>query len=116
MQRPDGRTMLKGGLPSLAGVAGLPYNRPKLRITEVRPAEVRAHGRQLHVHIYTDQGITGQGEIMDAAQGNVPLSRLFVRILIGKTRWTSRRPSNALACRAYSPGRKPASMRQRSAE
>lgn len=76
--------MLKGGLPSLAGVAGLPYNRPKLRITEVRPAEVRAHGRQLHVHIYTDQDITGQGEIMDAAQGNVPLSRLFARILIGQ--------------------------------
>jgi len=96
MQRTDRRTLLKGGLLSIAGMAGLPslsaaveeattpYNRPKLKITEVRTAEVRVHGYQVHVHIHTDQGIIGQGECTDAAQGNVPLIRSFARMLIGQ--------------------------------
>jgi len=70
---------------AFAGMAGLPslraaveqatseYRRPKLRITDVRTAEVRVHGYQVHVRIYTDQGIVGQGESTDAASGNVPI-------------------------------------------
>jgi hypothetical protein len=75
------------GLPSLsegAQEALSPYRRPKLKITEIRTAEVRVHGYQVHVRIYTDQGIVGQGESTDAAQGNVPLIRSFGRLLIGQ--------------------------------
>jgi len=96
MQKSDRRTWLKGGLLSIAGMAGLPslaeavqaastpYNRPKLKITGVRTAEVAVHGYQVHVRIYTDQGIIGQGETTDAAQGNVPLIRSFGRMLMGQ--------------------------------
>jgi galactonate dehydratase len=75
------------GLPSLRAAvegASTPYNRPKLKITEIRTAEVRVHGYQVHVRVYTDQGIVGQGETTDAAQGNVPLIQSFARLLIGQ--------------------------------
>ena len=90
------RTLLKGGFFSVGGIAALPtlraaveaastpYNRPKLKITEIRTAEARVHGYQVHVRIYTDQGIVGQGESTDAAQGNVPLIHSFGRLLIGQ--------------------------------
>lgn len=74
-------------LPSLAAAvqeSSSPYRRPKLKITEIRTAEVRVHGYQVHVRVYTDQGIIGQGESTDAAQGNVPLIRSFARMLIGQ--------------------------------
>ena len=83
MRDPDRRTLLKGGLLSIAGIAGLPslsaavqkastpYNRPKLKITDVRTAEVRVHGYQVHVRVYTDHGIVVQGECTDAAMGSV---------------------------------------------
>lgn len=88
--------MLKSGLLSIAGIAGRPslraavdqaanqYRRPKLKITDIRTAEVRVHGYQVHVRVYTDQGIVGQGESTDAASGNVPLIRSFARLLIGQ--------------------------------
>jgi galactonate dehydratase len=75
------------GLPSISSAAqeaAPPYRRPKLRITEVRTAEVRVHGYQVHVRIYTDQGIIGQGETTDASEGNVPLIRSFSRMLVGQ--------------------------------
>jgi galactonate dehydratase len=75
------------GLRSIAAAAQAAtpeYRRPKLKITEIRTAEVRVHGYQVHVRIYTDQGIVGQGESTDAAQGNVPLIRSFGRILVGQ--------------------------------
>ena len=96
MPEPDRRTLLKRGLLSIAGLAGLPslsaavqtastpYNRPKLKITEIRTAEVRVHGYQVHVRVYTDQGVVGQGETTDAAMGNVPLVRSFARLLVGQ--------------------------------
>jgi len=96
MERPNRRSLLQGGLFSIAGMAGLPplraaveqaaneYRRPKLKITDVRTAEVRVHGYQVHVRVYTDQGIIGQGESTDAAAGNVPLIRSFGRMLIGQ--------------------------------
>lgn len=58
--------------------------RPKLKITDVRTAEVRGHGYQVHVRIYTDQGIYGHGEGTDSAQGAVPLIRSFRRMLVGQ--------------------------------
>ena len=96
MQRPDRRSLLKGGLLSIVGLAGrpsllaaveqatTPYNRPKLKITDIRTAEVRVHGYQVQVRVYTDQGIIGQGESTDAATGNVPLIKSFARMLIGQ--------------------------------
>ena len=96
MPEPGRRTLLKNGLLSLAGVAGLPslstavqtsstpYNRPKLKITDIRTAEVRVHGYQVHVRVYTDQGLFGQGESTDAAMGSVPLIRSFARLLVGQ--------------------------------
>jgi galactonate dehydratase len=96
MERHSRRTILKSSMLPLAGMLGLPsiseavqaasspYRRPKLKITDVRTAEVRVHGYQVHVRVYTDQGIVGQGESTDAAQGNVPLIRQFSRMLIGQ--------------------------------
>jgi galactonate dehydratase len=83
------RTILRGALalPSLSAAvqaAASPYRRPKLKITEIRTAEVRVHGYQAHVRIYTDQGIVGQGEATDAAQGAVPLIHSFRRLLVGQ--------------------------------
>lgn len=74
-------------LPSLARAiqeTASPYRRPKLRITDVRTAQVMGHGLQLHVRIYTDQGIYGHGEGTDAVQGGAPLVRMFRRFLIGQ--------------------------------
>ena len=71
------RSMLKGAalsalgsisafsLPALAQAVEInssPYRRPKLKITDVRTAQVMVHGPQTHIRIYTDQGIYGQGE------------------------------------------------------
>jgi galactonate dehydratase len=87
---------MKCSLMPIAGMLGFPsisealqnadtsYRRPKLKITEIRTAEVRVHGYQVHVRVYTDQGIIGQGESTDAAQGNVPLIRSFARLLVGQ--------------------------------
>jgi len=96
MKHLNRRSLIKSSLMPLAGMLGLPsiseaaqaasseYRRPKLRITEVRTAEVRVHGYQVHVRIYTDQGIIGQGETTDSAVGNVPLIQSFSRMLIGQ--------------------------------
>jgi galactonate dehydratase len=96
MQRPNRRNLLKGALLPIAGIAGLPplraaveqaaseYRRPKLKITDIRTAEVRVHGYQVHVRVYTDQGVVGQGESTDAATGNVPIIHSFARMLIGQ--------------------------------
>ena len=58
--------------------------RPKLKITDVRTAQVMVHGPQTHVRIYTDQGIYGQGEATDAAVGAASLIRGWRRMLIGQ--------------------------------
>lgn len=96
MKQPNRRALLKGGLLSFAGMADLPslraaveqaaneYRRPKLRITDIRTAEVRVHGYQVHVRVYTDQGIVGHGESTDAATGNVPIIRSFAQMLMGR--------------------------------
>ena len=58
--------------------------RPKLKITDIRTAEVTVHGLQTHVRVYTDQGLIGQGEATDAANGTVGLMRMFRRFIIGQ--------------------------------
>jgi len=61
-----------------------PYQRPRLKITDVRTAQVNVHGPQTHVRVYTDQGIYGQGESTDAAVATAPLIRSWRRFLIGR--------------------------------
>src|SRR5919197_1779668 len=96
MKNPSRRSILKSSVLPLAGMVGLPslseaaqtasspYRRPKLKITDIRTAEVRVHGYQVHVRVYTDQGIIGQGECTDAASGSVPIIRSFAPFLVGQ--------------------------------
>jgi len=73
--------------PSLTAAvqnATSPFRRPRLKITDVRTAEVVAHGYQLHVRVYTDGGVIGQGEGTDAVQGGVGLIGMFRRFLVGQ--------------------------------
>lgn len=78
------------GALSLSGLAAAmqqntsPHGRPKLKITDIRTAYVTVHGPQLHVRIYTDQGLIGQGEATDAALGGAAIIAGFRRILIGQ--------------------------------
>lgn len=90
------RTMLKNAALPIAGAFALPalaaavqesstpYQRPKLKITDVRTAQVRVHGLQTHIRVYTDKGIYGQGESTDAAVGTVSLVNQFRRFLVGQ--------------------------------
>ncbi len=61
-----------------------PYQRPKVKITDIKTAEVRVHGHQTHVRVYTDAGLIGHGEATDAAVGTAALVRSFKPMLIGK--------------------------------
>src|SRR3954469_18484126 len=96
MMKLSRRKMLKNAALPIAGTFALPtlaaavqkvstpYQRPKLKITDVRTAQVRVHGYQVHVRVYTDQGLYGQGESTDAAMGSVPIMRSFSRLLVGQ--------------------------------
>ncbi len=92
------RSLLKGAaLPALGSVSAFslpaladaiqtnstPYQRIKIKITDVRTAQVLVHGPQTHVRIYTDQGIYGQGECTDAAVGAASLIHGWRRMLVG---------------------------------
>jgi len=91
------RSLLKGvaslpvagtfALPSLAAAvqtSSTLQQRPRLKITDVRTAQVNVHGPQTHVRIYTDQGIYGQGESTDAAVGTTSLVHNWRRMLVGQ--------------------------------
>src|ERR1700688_2132786 len=84
------RTLLQTGAFALTSLSKAiqaqtkTYQRPKLKITDVRTAMVAVHGPQAHVRIYTDQGLIGQGESTDAAVGTPALIRSFRRFLVGR--------------------------------
>lgn len=61
-----------------------PYQRPRLKITDIRTAELQAMGYQVHVRVYTDQGIWGEGEATDATHATVRLLNVFKQSLIGQ--------------------------------
>lgn len=98
MNRYTRRSMLKGAaaalptagifaLPSLARAIqdnSTPQQRPKVKITDIRTAQVLVHGPQTHVRVYTDSGLYGQGESTDAAVGTASLVHGFRRMLIGQ--------------------------------
>jgi galactonate dehydratase len=73
-----------GALAQAVQTNSSPYQRPKLRITDVRTAQVSVHGPQTHIRIYTDQGLIGQGESTDAAVGTASLVRSWRRMLVGQ--------------------------------
>ena len=80
-------TLSTFSLPALARAVetnSSPFQRPKLKITDVRTAQVSVHGPQTHIRVYTDQGIYGQGESTDAAIGTASLIRSWRRMLIGR--------------------------------
>ena len=87
---PTRRTFLQSGAFALTSLshavqaATSSYQRPKLKITDVRTAMVQVHGPQAHIRIYTDQGLIGQGESTDAAVGTPALIQSFSRFLIGR--------------------------------
>ena len=57
-----------------------PSRRPKLKITDVRTAFVGT----LHVRIYSDQGLIGEGEGADAISGGAAIIKGFRYALIGE--------------------------------
>ena len=71
------RSFLQAAGATMAGLFGLPklsealqqttspYQRPKLKITDIKTAFLQG----FHVRIYTDQGLTGDGEAVDAIGG-----------------------------------------------
>ena len=74
-------------LPKLAAAiqaSSTPYQRIKIKITDVRTAQVRVHGPQTHIRVYSDQGIYGQGECTDAAVGASSLIHGWRRFLVGQ--------------------------------
>jgi galactonate dehydratase len=80
-------TLSAFSLPALAAAIetnSSPYRRPKLKITDIRTAQVLVHGPQTHIRIYTDQGIYGQGESTDASIGTASLIHSWRRMLIGR--------------------------------
>ena len=75
------------GLPTLSRAvqqAASPYRRPKLKITDIRTAYVMVHGPQLHIRVYTDQGLVGQGEATDAAVGGAAIIASWRQFLVGQ--------------------------------
>jgi len=68
------------GLSAAVQTASPPSRRPKLKITDVRTAFVRA----LHVRIYTDQGLVGDGEGVDAVSGGASIVAGFRYALVGQ--------------------------------
>ncbi len=68
------------GLSAAVQTASTPYQRPRLKITDVKTANLQG----LHVRIYTDQGIFGNGEAVDAISGAAGIVQGFRPFLMGQ--------------------------------
>ena len=92
MTQPNRRSFLQGagvaatslfslsGLSAAVQTATTPFQRPKLKITDVRTAFVQG----MHVRIYTDQGLIGEGEAVDAVSGGAQIVAGFRGSLMGQ--------------------------------
>src|ERR1035437_6261731 len=75
------------GVLSLRGLSAAvqqttsPYKRPTLKITDVKTANIQG----FHVRIFTDQGLFGDGEGVDAASGGAGIVAQFRNSLIGQS-------------------------------
>jgi len=68
------------GLASAIQNASSPYQRPRLKITDVKTAFTQG----MHVRIYTDQGLVGDGEAVDAVSGGAGIVAGFRPMLMGQ--------------------------------
>lgn len=68
------------GLSAAVQTATTPFQRPRLKITDVRTAFVQG----MHVRIYTDQGLIGEGEAVDAVSGGAQIVAGFRGSLVGQ--------------------------------
>lgn len=68
------------GLSAAVQESTSPYRRPKLKITDVKTAFVQG----MHVRIYTDQGLIGEGEGVDAVSGGAGIVAGFRFGLVGQ--------------------------------
>jgi galactonate dehydratase len=68
------------GLSAAVQTSSSPYQRPKLKITDVKTAFTQG----MHVRIYTDQGLTGDGEAVDAVSGAASIVAGFRNSLVGQ--------------------------------
>lgn len=68
------------GLSAAVQTATTPNQRPRLKITDVRTSMAQG----MHVRIYTDQGLVGEGEAVDAVSGAQPIVAGFGRSLVGQ--------------------------------
>jgi galactonate dehydratase len=57
------------------------YTRPKLRITDVRTAQIQG----FHVRLMTDEGLIGEGEAVDAVSGAEGIVQGMGRSLVGQS-------------------------------
>ena len=92
MKLPNRRLFLQGagaaatglfnlrGLSAAVQTATTSYQRPKVKITDVRTAMVQG----LHVRLYTDQGLIGEGEAVDAVSGAAQIAAGFRSFLVGQ--------------------------------
>jgi galactonate dehydratase len=86
------RSFLKSAGTALTGIFGLPklsmalqeaaspYKRPKLKITDIQTTYLQ----NFHVRIYTDQGLTGDGEAVDATSGAAGIVAGFRSFLVNQ--------------------------------
>jgi galactonate dehydratase len=68
------------GLSAAVQTATTPGQRPRMKITDVRTAMAQG----MHVRIYTDQGLVGEGEAVDAVSGAQQIVAGFRGFLIGQ--------------------------------
>jgi galactonate dehydratase len=83
LQRAGGGIAGVFSLPSLSAAvqnSTSPYRMPRLKITDVRTAFVRG----LHVRIYSDQGLVGHGEAVDAVSGGASIVAGLRYALVGQ--------------------------------
>src|SRR3712207_9297348 len=56
----------------------------RLKITDVRTAEVKGHGYSTYVRIYTDEGLIGNGECIHGGEGCPEMVHALKQYIIGE--------------------------------
>jgi galactonate dehydratase len=55
-----------------------------MKITDIRTAEIKGHGYSTYVRVYTDEGLSGNGECIHGTDGCAPIVHGLKRLLIGE--------------------------------
>jgi L-alanine-DL-glutamate epimerase-like enolase superfamily enzyme len=56
----------------------------RVKITDVRTAEIAGHGYSTYVRIYTDEGLIGNGECIHGTDGCPQIIHSFKSVLVGE--------------------------------